>query len=386
MLKDRNIAFFIDVDNVGLKSENYATVMEQLNGMGTVLCGKIYGAGERKHKEIFADAELHGYRIERPMRVKRRGRKEFDPRIYVDVVDAVTKAPAIDTVCVVARSADMVYLYSYLHSRGIKIVATEDADDVSRGLIDEFVDLGMLFELKFPETPKAPKSARQAKPAAAVQAAPADQSESQGLDRTDELLREIERLRQDAEPTSKPAPVEDFHDEPQTEEPQEQAATEQPDSEEEQTASIVDEAKLLLERIAEMRDEQQAADLRDEPQTEEPQEQTATETTPPEQSEEAEEPSTQSGSPVAQQETAPEQEQTVEEQPTGEQPAEEQTAEEQPEQEQPTEEQPVGTQHTTVTSGNDSDLIKRIEEIRKSSQGNDDDYLDEIRKLLDGLE
>ena len=88
MLKNRNIAFFIDVDNVGLKSDNYANVIEQLQGMGTILSGKIYGAGERKHKEIYADAELHGYRIERPMRVKRRGRKDFDPRIYVDVVDA----------------------------------------------------------------------------------------------------------------------------------------------------------------------------------------------------------------------------------------------------------------------------------------------------------
>ena len=114
MLKDRHIAFFIDVDNVGLKSDNYFNVIEQLNGMGTILSGKIYGAGERKHKDIFADAQLHGYKVERPMRIKRRGRKEFDSRIFVDVVDAVTRTPAIDAVCIVAQPTDLVYLYSYL--------------------------------------------------------------------------------------------------------------------------------------------------------------------------------------------------------------------------------------------------------------------------------
>ena len=52
MLRNRNIAFFIDVDNVGLSSENYDNILAQLDGMGTILMGKIYGAKERKHKDI----------------------------------------------------------------------------------------------------------------------------------------------------------------------------------------------------------------------------------------------------------------------------------------------------------------------------------------------
>ena len=55
MLRDRNIAFFIDVDNVGLTSEQYGNIIEQLKSMGSILAGKMYGAGERKHKEIYGD-------------------------------------------------------------------------------------------------------------------------------------------------------------------------------------------------------------------------------------------------------------------------------------------------------------------------------------------
>ena len=34
MLRNRNIAFFIDVDNVDLTSENYDNIIAQLEGMG----------------------------------------------------------------------------------------------------------------------------------------------------------------------------------------------------------------------------------------------------------------------------------------------------------------------------------------------------------------
>ena len=278
MLRDRNIAFFIDVDNVGLKSENYANILEQLNGMGTVLTGKVYGAGERKHKEIYDDAELRGYRMERPMRIKRRGRKDFDARIFVDVVDAVNKAPAIDAVCIIAESTDLVYLYSYLHSRGIKIIALDNADEASNAFIDEVIDSGLVVELKLPKTKPATKTA--AKPAEEPASAPVKeqpQASAQGIDRTDELLKEIERLRSlaatpaeepKAEPVAKPAPVE-------------------------------------------------------EPVVEAP----------------AAEPAQEKAAPRA-----------------------------------------------AYTPANDSDLIRRIEDLRRTNSGDDEDFIDEIRKLLDGLE
>ena len=355
MLRDRNIAFFIDVDNVGLKSDNYANVIEQLNAMGTILSGKIYGAGERKHKEIYADAELHGYRIERPMRVKRRGRKEFDPRIFVDVVDAVARTSAIDAVCIVAQPTDLVYLYSYLRSRGIKVIALDNADDASCAFIDEVVDLGIVLELKLPKQPSSPA----VKPAP-VAKAPEQPAPAEGLDRTDELLREIERLRQafpeeqqavSEQPQAEQTAVEE---QPVAETPQEpqQASEEQPsDSTDEQTASIVDEAKSLLERIAEMREStapQQAAS--EQPVAEQPAE--PVQETPSE--------------PV--QEPAPQVEQAQSYEPVAQQ---EESA-------------PQSTQRTPVS--NDSDLIRRIEEIRRGSQGGDEDFIAEIKKLLDGLE
>ena len=104
MLRNKNIAFFIDVDNVDLTTDNYDGILAQLEGMGNILTGKVYGAKERKHKGIYESAQVRGYKVERTMRIKRRGRRDFDSRIFVDVVDAVCKAPAIDAVCIITAS------------------------------------------------------------------------------------------------------------------------------------------------------------------------------------------------------------------------------------------------------------------------------------------
>ena len=305
MLQGRNIAFFIDVDNVGLSSEQYANIVEQLNGMGTIVSGKIYGAGERKHKEIYDDADLKGYATVRPMRVKRRGRKEFDARIFVDAIDAVSRVSAIDAVCVIAQPTDLVHLYSYLRSHGIKIIALDNADDASNAFIDEVIDLGVVVELKPPKkaaakpAPAAKQEPAQAEPA--PEPAPAPKKE---LDRTDELLREIESLRAlVGTPAEEPAPAEEVAEEP---------------APEEDPSSIVEETHALLDKIAEMQE------------------------------------------PAAE-------------------PVEEQAPE-------PAPAQPAPTPRASYAPSNDSDLIRRIEEIRKNNQGGDEDFIDEIRKLLDGLE
>ena len=301
MLQGRNIAFFIDVDNVGLTSEQYANVVEQLSEMGTIVSGKIYGAGERKHKEIYDDADLKGYATARPMRVKRRGRKEFDARIFVDVVDTVARVHAIDAVCVIAQPTDLVHLYSYLRSHGVKIIALDNADEASNAFVDEVIDLGVVVELEPPKkaakpTPKA--EPEKAKPAPAQEPAPVE--EKKELDRTDELLREIERLRALASaPVEQPAPV-------QEEEP---APVEEP-------TDIVEETHALLDKIAEMQE--------------------------------------------------PQEEPIVE-------PAKETAA-------------PTPTPRASYSPSNDSDLIRRIEEIRQNNKGADDDLIAEIKRLLDGLE
>ncbi|MCH5156750.1 MAG: NYN domain-containing protein [Clostridiales bacterium] len=285
MLRDKNIAFFIDVDNVGLNNEQYADIIDQLSVMGSVMSGKIYGAGERKHKEIYENARACGYTLASTMRVKRRGRKDFDARIYVDVVDTISHAAGIDAVCIIAQPTDLVHLYSYIHGRGLKIIALDNGDEASNALIDEVVQIKDASDVKPVKKPVAakPAPAKRAQPVAdkpVEQPAPAKNDD---LDRTDELLREIERLRNLAS-----APV--------VEEP---AKAEEPAQEE----------------------------------------------------------------PVQEEVAAPE------------------ASEEAPEQAEPT-----STPRASYTPSNERDLMRRIEEIRKNSQGDNDEFVDEIRKLLDGLE
>ena len=293
MLQNKKIAFFIDVDNLVLTSEHYANIMEQLNAMGKILYGKIYGAGERKHKEIYADAAAHNYDTDRQMRVKRRGKRDFDSRIFVDVVDAVAKAPTLDAVCIAAQPTDMVYLYSYLRRRGISVIALDNVDDTSREFIDEFIELGKVEEIKLPQAkPKkaapAPKAAPKAEPAPAPKAEPAKQAPAKtDVDRTEELLREIARLK--AMANDEPAPAE----EPIAEEP------------------------IAEEPIEEPAPAPKAA----------PKAEPAPKAAPAE---------------------------------------------------------PVAKPRAQYTAQNDSDLIRRIEELRRNNEGGDpDDLIDEIRRLLD---
>ena len=200
MLRNKNIAFFIDVDNVDLTTENYDNILAQLEGMGTILTGKVYGAKERKHKGIYESAQVRGFKVERTMRIKRRGRKDFDSRIFVDVVDAVCKAPSIDAVCIITASCDLVYLYSYLHGKGIKIISSPENEDASAELVDEIVDLGRVYQIKIPQSkPKTVSKSKTAARPVAVKTVKVEQKAEAKDDNTDELLREIARLRSLAE-------------------------------------------------------------------------------------------------------------------------------------------------------------------------------------------
>lgn len=351
MLQQRNIAFFIDIDNTSMNYDNYSNVMQQLQSMGSIMYGKLYGVTERRHKSIIADAISKGYHTEHVMRVKRRGRKEFDSRICVDIADLLAKSTGIDAICIIAHSVDMVYLYSYIHARGIKIIACDDGDDESNAFVDEIVDTGKLIELKFNTESKKKSSKSATQPAVekvieqasiahktiednAEQIAPVEpvieQKQTEGIDKTDELLREIEHLRAlaesqrvsqttaEVEPVAEPEP-----------EVLEQSVAEQVGDENDISQSILDEMLALESKLSELQQEEQQL----------------------EQSEIAE--------------------QTQPEQQTGE--ASEPVVEEQP--------------RATYVPQDDSELIRKIEEIRRNSQGTDsDELIDEIRKLLDGLE
>ena len=96
MLKELNIALFADADNCGLEYSHFDNTLFQLNEMGNVVYGKIYGVSDRKHKEIINDINKFGFDMAPVMRVKKRGSKVFDNRILIDVMDEVLQT-AIST-------------------------------------------------------------------------------------------------------------------------------------------------------------------------------------------------------------------------------------------------------------------------------------------------
>lgn len=281
MLKERNIAFFIDLFNTELSTEHYNNIISQLEDMGQIISGTIYGAAERSHKEVLAQADARGYSVVRGAR--KRGRKVFDNRIIVDVVDKINHSRGIDTVCIVALPADMVYLYAYLRERGIKIISLNNGDENTMALVDDTVDSGKLDTIKLPKAPAKAKTVPVIAPVVAepvvaepiaeqpavaepvvapVEPAPAP-SVSDEVSRMDQLLREIDRLRSEVEKA--PQPIVDIPEEPTVEDPvapapvepvaEEPASVEQPAETPEQprtTYETQDDADLLR-RIEEMR-------------------------------------------------------------------------------------------------------------------------------------
>lgn len=271
MLRDRKIAFFIDVDNAVMDYFRYENTVEQLKERGEIVFGYVYGVSERKHKRVIADANNCGYTVKLPSRSGRRSRKIFDDRIWVDVAEYAANNSAVDTVCVISHPANMTYLFNYLHQKGKLVIAGDNLDGNSAALADDVV-----------QTIKAQRPVQ--KPARKKAAQPAADEANTELTETAALLKEIERLRENYEqsPVGKTVtePAEEFVAEPATE------AYEQPTEEE-------DEQPVETE-------EQQA-------------------------------------------------------------------------------EQPI-------VQPEDGDLIRRIEQLRESSEGDSDDLVAEIKKLLDGLD
>ena len=217
MLKDRNIAFFIDLYNAEVSAQAFSDILAQLEQMGTIISGTIYGATERNHKDVLAQADVCGYTVVRGAR--KRGRKSFDHRIIVDVVDKINHSIGIDTVCIVAFPSDMVYLYAYIRERGIKIISLNNCDEATMALVDETVDTGKVELIRLPklpvqpkvvpvvEEPVAPVEVEQPVEEPVVEApaepapTPAEPTVSAEVSRMDQLLKEIDRLRAEVEKT-----------------------------------------------------------------------------------------------------------------------------------------------------------------------------------------
>lgn len=172
-----------------------------------------------------AQADVCGYTVVRGAR--KRGRKAFDHRIIVDVVDKINHSIGIDTVCIVAFPSDMVYLYAYIRERGIKIISLNNCDEATMALVDETVDTGKVELIRLPKLPVQPKVAPVVapvieepvaeEPVAPVEVAveqpveepvvaPAEPTVSAEVSRMDQLLKEIGRLRSEVEKTAT-APV-----------------------------------------------------------------------------------------------------------------------------------------------------------------------------------
>ncbi|MBS7304772.1 MAG: NYN domain-containing protein [Eubacteriales bacterium] len=147
MENDKNIALFIDLDNCNINTMYFDNAIEELKTRGNIVYGKVYGVSDRKHVAIISRANSYGFDTTTPMRVKKRGSKVFDTRIFVDVMDVVY-TQNIDAVCVIAAPADMVYLYSKLHRKGISVIALDNADEESREFIDDVIDIGLVDVIK----------------------------------------------------------------------------------------------------------------------------------------------------------------------------------------------------------------------------------------------
>ncbi len=230
MLRDRKIALFVDVDNSLLDSEGYERVVAQISEMGEIVCGTVYGASERKHKKAIEQASEKGYLIQQPMRIRRRVRKVFDDRIFVDVTELAQRNSEIDTVAIVSGATDLVYLFAYLRRLGLQVIAADNLDAVSTALASATVELGIEKQsapkttVKKPEVIKIESVVAAEKPASTV---------SVGEDRTEALLREISKLRADYE-----AVKDTVEEEPRREQP-----------------SIVEEAQILRQEMASLQEE-----------------------------------------------------------------------------------------------------------------------------------
>ena len=161
MKDQKRIALFVDVENLQLTAEHIDNLLYRLEKEGAIVYGKLYGAVDRKYKDIAAIAAGRGFGIESSMRNKKRGGKVFDSRIFVDVMEAIYTQPSIDAVAIISQPADLVHLFSKLKKEDVEVIAVDYLDEDSLRLVDEIIHFGYVAPIKAEKqkTPAAPKKA-----------------------------------------------------------------------------------------------------------------------------------------------------------------------------------------------------------------------------------
>ena len=203
MQKEKNIALFIDVDNCGLALDDFNNAVAEVKERGNLVYGKVYGLSDRRHSAIISAATNLGFDTATVMRNKRRGRRDFDTRMMIDVLDTVYSFAHIDAVCIIAAPYEMVYFYSKLHQLGVEVIAMDNVDDDCIAQIDDVIDIGLIEVLK-PLPQQKPQEAVAATEVA-VEAPAQEQVEPEYSPEDERLLGEIKKLLADYnnEPESK---------------------------------------------------------------------------------------------------------------------------------------------------------------------------------------
>lgn len=253
MVNQKRIALFVDIDNMPLNKQHVDNIITQLEKSGEIVCAKIYGVTDRRHREIICDAVARGFDVIPPVYPTRRGStKVFDIRIIADLCELVAINKTIDGVAIVANPAHQVYLFSKLKRNGIKIFACDNLDEDSAKFVDEFLYFG--YDCKSKAQPKEDVSSPVVEDVA--------EQQTETVEQVVETAEQVEVAEQIAEVVEEQPAVETVA----------QTVEEQPEVEE-TVAEVVEEQTETPEQIVEEQvvEQEQVEPIVEEQQVEQPQ-------------------------------------------------------------------------------------------------------------------
>ena len=258
MVNQKRIALFVDIDNMPLNKQHVDNIITQLEKSGEIVCAKIYGVTDRRHREIICDAVARGFDVIPPVYPTRRGStKVFDIRIIADLCELVAINKTIDGVAIVANPAHQVYLFSKLKRNGIKIFACDNLDEDSAKFVDEFLYFG--YDCKSKAQPKEEVSSPVVEDVA--------EQQTETVEQVAEIAEQVEVAEQIADVVEEQPAVETVA----------QTVEEQPEVEEtvaeETVAEVVEEQTETPEQIVEEQvvEQEQVEPVVEEQQVEQPQ-------------------------------------------------------------------------------------------------------------------
>ncbi len=254
MVNQKRIALFVDIDNMPLNKQHVDNIITQLEKNGEIVCAKIYGVTDRRHREIICDAVARGFDVIPPVYPTRRGStKVFDIRIIADLCELVAINKTIDGVAIVANPAHQVYLFSKLKRNGIKIFACDNLDEDSSKFVDEFLYFGYDCKSK-------------AQPKEEVSSPVVDEVVEQQAETVDEVAETVEVVEvAEEQPAVEQTVVEAVEEQPAVEEISAETVEEQP------VAEVVEQQAEEQTETPEQIVEEQVEPVAEEQQVEQPQ-------------------------------------------------------------------------------------------------------------------